>query len=156
MIVAPLFPDDVNRELMAAQHDVYRGIGVTLYDSARDLYLRSARIVGLQTELTQKVAAYYAGIDHRVLQDAYDIIAARFRHIRPDLLQPELALDSSGHKARLEREWRAFYRAEVERLVEEPCVCQAVVTAVAYTNSEPGYRAEEELCSFLRFRYFDR
>lgn len=153
MIVAPLFPGDVNRELMAVQHDVYWEIVGKLYVSARDLYLRSVRVDGVQTELAQQVAAREGGIDHRVLQHAHDLIAGHFRQIRPELLQPELASVASGHRARLERQWREYYGGEVERLAREPLVCQAVVTAIAYTNSDQGYRAEEDLCAFLRVRY---
>jgi len=148
VIVCERFPGDTNGELMNVQHDVYGWALGQLFESARAVYLHSARVIGIDTPLTQSLETSDGRFDHRVLQEAHDLLAARFRRMRPDLQQPDL--EPGEHGQRLRQEWCRYLSKEATRLAEQPLICRAIVKAVVYQNTQAGYRAEEELAVCLR------
>jgi hypothetical protein len=173
MTVGDEFPGDDNEGLKRIQHDLYfSSSGVTLLCRAADRrYASAIRLLSVSSDLWEAMKQhnekYYSGcefsviegqviqrFDHRVLQSAYDMIAAAFRFRNKDLWAPLFA-DLEDTKAVMMKAWLAFWPSEVRRLAENDEITKAILTAVAFQNGERGYAAEKELGVLLRSEYRD-
>ncbi|MGI6614986.1 MAG: hypothetical protein ACOX30_03020 [Dethiobacteria bacterium] len=162
MIVSDRFKGDTNEALKWIQDDTYWSLLPYLYTFPKGIYRQAISFTGVETEL-YKINREIESFDHRVLQDAHDKIAAYYRYQHPDklgqLVLPFVAPDCSDLSLEeiLEkiytREWCNFWYAEVRRISEEPLVVRAILTAVAYQNTDDGYEAEDLLMELLHDRY---
>lgn len=152
MWVGAEFRGDEDKELMEIQHDLYGEALGYLFCEAREEFLRAERMLDERTMLGLAIENERS-FDHRVLQDAHDLIAAEFRYQRADLPQPPLPFDSDTERNRLEEHWRSFVRDEAKQLAREPETCRAILMTVAYQNTEIGYQAEDTLEALLVERY---
>ncbi len=147
---------------MWAQEGVYWTLLPYLYLYPKGIYLRAVNYTGVETDLYRKVKEKHR-FDHRVLQEAHDKIAAYYRYLYPDkmgqLILPfvapdyeHLSLDAFLDEI-YKREWSSFWYRKVKRLSEEPITVRAILTAVAYQNTDDGYEAEELLLEILHDCY---
>ena len=154
MIIGSRFQGDIWHRVMGFQHDLYSRLVAYLFEAARTVYLRAEAVLGLTT-VPGMLAAPENAVDHRVLQELHDLIAAKFRYTYEDHLHPHLPFPGwENDQARIENLWRTFYFAEVDRLVSEsPTFVRSVVVAIAFQNTEVGYAAEERARARLLDEY---
>lgn len=91
--------------------------------------------------------------DHRVLQDAHDIIAAAFRHHNDDGGQLRLLEDADKQRTRYVHEWNEWLERQLLWFLRQPPFVRSVVECVIFTNNVMGYMAEDRLCDFLLTHY---
>ena len=152
MIVAPRFTNDGDDKMMLAQHDAYdKALGSILRISQRhfrcaaglpDYYASDVRFF-----LTLKV------FDHRVLQEAHDLIAAAWRFRRGRTAQQHLF--EKTEPAEAARDWLIWLESEVESWMDAPELPRRVKTILLHQNDPIGHAAERSLCGALRERYSD-
>jgi len=152
LILGSCFPDDDNAVLKWVQHDLYGSVLYCMFGVCRERYLAAARLIGVETELAERVRER-TSLDHRVLQDAHHWIAWHFRYKFDPAGQMPLPYDGLGYKEYLAQQWSDYFPAEVRRLSEHDEFVLGVLTAVGYQNTEPGYRAEDELLAWLKSHY---
>ena len=152
MIVGIYFAGDRNVKLKCIQHDLYNKLLAYLLTYSKDRYFASVRLVGVNTEMTQRVASV-KGFDHRVLQDAHDMIAAEYRFSHDPRSQMPLPFDGLSYEEYLIHDWSDFYHKEARRLTDMDEVARAILTAIAYQNTPVGCEAEDRLMKLLRWEY---
>ena len=153
MIVGSCFPGDIHTHVMLIQEDMYGVCLGKLFDSAARRY-KYAESVLMSATVPGVLAPPRVNFDHRVLQAAHDLIAARFRFLHSEELHPVLPVNPElTETGRIQIMWLKFCEAEVERLVECSDFARAVVLAVAYENTKRGYEAEDTLRNFLEVQY---
>jgi len=162
MIVSDRFVGDNNEALKWVQHDVYWNVLHFLYRYPKGIYLQAVAFTGVETELFKKIKEKDR-FDHRVLQEAYEKIAAYYRYQYPDkwgqLVLPFVAPDCENLSLEeilveiYKREWTSYWYEEVRKLSEEPLIVRAILTAVVYQNTDDGYEAEDLLMELLHDRY---
>lgn len=135
MIVCSRFPGDTNDRLMWMQHDLYVSLVGHIFTQARERYLWACRIVGVDTELRRAIVMIRS-LDHRAVQDTHDTIAAAYRFTDAASAQLAFGDDPAEWEARQRREWPAFFDQAVARLINEPEITRAILTAVAHQNKE--------------------
>jgi len=125
-----------------------------LFTIACDRYERAARLLGIQTSLGNLLVIWKT-FDHRVLQSAHDHLAAYYRFFKDDGGQIPLPFDGDvPYDILLHDCWTDYFSKELRRLIaDDDAVTIAIITAVAYENTEPGYAAETHLLTLLRERY---
>jgi hypothetical protein len=151
MILTNSFPGDTNDTLKQIQHIPAGGFSSRLVQECRARYQAAVALVGEETELWRRLAGM-DGFDDRVLQAAYDSIAAYYRFAFNKSQMP-LPLDRWPYEERLLRDWMEFFGEEARRLAEDDQIARAVLTAVAYQNTPAGYEAQQELLRLLDERY---
>lgn len=152
MIVEPSFDGDTNETLMLIQHDLYFSLIGLLLSYSKERYMNAIRLIGVRTELSELVKQIKR-IDHRVLQDAHDRIAAYYRFAHDDGGQVPLPFEDKPYEDILIEKWTTFFTEEAEKLAESNPIVIAILTAVAYQNTQKGYTAEEHLLTLLDMRY---
>jgi len=153
MWVASRFPGDDWTSVMWIQHDMYGPFLWELFDIARRKYIDAERTLGVNT-VSGILVKPEDGFDHRVLQDAHDMIAARFRFLNQDRMHPELPFEGQkDDRKRIEGLWRDYWRTEIDRLTNIPLFTKAVVTAIAFQNTDVGYTAENDIKRILYEEY---
>lgn len=152
MIVSKCFPGDENRILKWIQHDHYGQMIGHLFVFAKTRYFRALQFVSVDTELAKKLRGKDS-FDHRVLQEAHDIIAANFRFRFDPGGQMILPFEDMSYKEYLKNSWIKFSIEEGEQLAKDDITARMILTAVGYENTEIGYQAEKELEQNLIDRY---
>ena len=162
MIVGDSFDGDSNEILKWVQHDIYWTLLPLLFSHPKDLYLKALRYAGVETDLSGRINDI-AKFDHRVLQNAHDKIAAYYRYEFPDksgqLVIPATIPDCESLnledtlKESYKREWVQFWYSEIRKLSSEPVITRAILTAIAYQNTDEGYEAEDLLLELLHDKY---
>ena len=148
MILSNVYENDCNRLLKDVQHDEYpRSIG-TIFKSARDGLIRADAILGSNLLITEK-AREVQSFDHRVLQDAHDIIAAAFRYRHDDGGQLRLGEDPEHQRLRYLRAWINWLNEQLGELVHYPQFVRSTVECIVFSNTAMGYMAEDRLCDVL-------
>ncbi|MCF8131351.1 MAG: hypothetical protein K9N10_22810 [Deltaproteobacteria bacterium] len=113
-------------------------------------------LVGLKTELGKAVRKI-DGYDHRTLQWTHDAIAAAFRYVEANNLDPLLPgiFGEGTDKDRILDLWKRFCHDEVESILhEEPSFARLVLEAAVYANPDKrGMAAEDALYEILNNRY---
>jgi hypothetical protein len=148
MIVASEFPGDDDTTLMHIQHDSYCPHVSELFRAARLRYLAAAGLLEVEDELTQLIR-FTLTFDHRTLQYAHDLLAARFRYQSKDSTQIRLGEDPDAHQQRLAAQWDAWFTREVNERLEDPLFTRAILTAAAWANQDRGVQAESTLARLL-------
>ena len=153
MIVGSCFKGDTNKWVMNLQHDVYRKILPILLDIAHRKIRAAEKLLNIAT-VPGTILNNERSFDHRVLQFTHDAIAASFRFECADQLHSQLPLfGEEDERTRVLRLWREYFTTEVNRLTESPEFTRAVVTAVAFTNTDEGNTAEDQLFHFIKQEY---
>ena len=152
MIVGCAYPSDDNDLLQSVQHDLYGRSVAELFDAARKAIVWADEVLGANLLIAEK-ARRVEGFDHRVLQDAHDIMAAAFRHEYDDGGQHRLLEGERDLCERYRSEWATWFADELETLAKSPRFVRSVVQSVLLENTELGYAAERELCNVLITRF---
>ena len=157
-----------NPDLVKAQHELYWELVGHLYYYARERYLRAVRFLGVETELYRRVKEKDS-LDHRVLQPIHDEIAGYYDH-KFDTAQRSLEeipgysdprpskwqlfrTDNLPYEQKLRMQWCDYFHRQARELAEIDSFAQAILTAVAYQNTEQGYDAEGFLLTTIKERY---
>ena len=152
MIVGKRFPGDENRILKWLQHDHYGQMIGHLFGFAKIRYFRAIQFVGVDTELAKKLRGK-DWFDHRVIQEAHDIIAANFRFRFDPGGQMILPFEDMNYEEYLAISWNKFFIDEAKELTKYDITARLILTAVGYENTEIGVQAEKLLEQLLRERY---
>jgi hypothetical protein len=153
LIVRHAFPGDDNQLLARIQHDTYWEHTGFLFCEAKERYIRAAHLVGVETELYQRVKSR-TSFDHRVLQTAHDAIAGYYRFERGHGGQMPLPFGDMSWETSLRRSWHEWFCYEVGCLLDHrDALTRAILKAVAYESTKPSYAAEDELAGLLLDRY---
>lgn len=152
MIISDAYPNDGNAVLKAAQHAQYFPNVARMFDAARKELVCADAILMAETLLARKVQEV-RGIDHRVLQDAHDIIAATYRYRHDDGTQGELFEPGCDLTERYTLDWNRWFASQIEQLSMIPAYVQSVVECVIFANTVLGYAAERRLGELLVCHY---
>ena len=148
MIVCRVFENDGNEALKDVQHGEYmRSVG-SIFRAARAVLAQADAIIGsdlLIVERSRQVRTF----DHRVLQDAHDILAAAFRHEADDGGQLILGEDAQAQLLRYRNQWLQWLDGKLQDLVRYPQFVRSVVECVIFQNTEMGYMAENRVGDIL-------
>jgi len=66
-----------------------------------------------------------------------------------------LSSEEKSYEDHLRKKWGDFFHREARRLAEIDAISAAILTAVAYENSESGYSAEDHLAALLDLEYHE-
>jgi hypothetical protein len=148
VIISIVYENDHNKLLKDVQHDQYsRSIG-NIFKAARSELLRADAVIGSNLLIAKKVREVTA-FDHRVLQDAHDIIAAAFRYHHDDGGQLRLFEDPERQRLRYLSSWTLWLDEQIQELVSYAQFVRSTVECVVFSNTEMGYMAENRLCDLL-------
>jgi hypothetical protein len=123
-----------------------------LFGFAKIRYFRAIQFVSVDTELAEKLRGK-DGFDHRVIQEAHDIIAANFRFRFDPGGQMILPFEDTSYEEYLKISWIKFFVEEAKELAEYDITARMILTAVGYENTEIGLQAEKNLEIILQERY---
>lgn len=152
MIIGRAYPSDDNDLLQNVQHDLYSRHVFELFDAARKAMIWAADVLNADLLVAER-ARTVERFDHRVLQDAHDIMAAAFRR-KCDLGDWNRLLEGErdlGEHYRLA--WLGWFTAELETLAKSPRLVRSVVQTVLLADTELGYAAERDVCDLLITRF---
>ncbi|HNZ02103.1 MAG TPA: hypothetical protein PKJ34_12880 [Anaerolineaceae bacterium] len=152
MIMGESFLGDENKILIRVQDDAYRELIWFLYHSSAIHYLFNIRYTWVFPDfvpILRKIKTF----DHRVLQNAHDLIAAYYRfsfcpHQNPAGIPEDFDIRTYYLAA-----WKAYYLQETAILGTIEEFAEAIATAVAFQNTERGYASEDKLDELLKQRY---
>ena len=148
MIISSVYENDCNQLLKDVQHGEYgRSVG-NIFNAARSAFLQADAILGTKLLIAEKAREVQA-FDHRVLQDAHDILAAAFRYRHDDGGQLALGESSDAQRLRYLIEWTQWLEEQLHELVMYRQFARSVVECVIFSNGEAGYIAENRLCDLL-------
>jgi len=152
MIICKVYPSDDNKTLKRIQNDHYSSYVSELFSAAKKKFIQADAILNANLKITAS-AKIIEHFDHRVLQDAHDIIAATYRYRFDDGSQRDLFESDDELRNRYLEGWAEWFFAELETLVNHPDFVRSVVECVVFANSQPGRIAENMLCSVLITHY---
>ena len=151
MIVGKVYSGDNNETLKWVQHDLYSQIMPEIFRRPKERFVKAARLVEYQQPLID-ILKNITSFDHRVLQNAHDIVAARYRYLHDDFGQMLLFCNLS-QEDRYRRNWSQWFHKEIKVLTDYNNFTRAAVKAVAFENSKMGYAAKDNLENFLASYY---
>jgi hypothetical protein len=152
MIINEAFEGDLNKLLKNIQHDEYgRSVG-RIFEAARSELIHAAAVLDAKLPLVDNARAV-KNFDHRVLQDAHDIIAAAYRYRHDDSGQLELLEIYDLQPNRYLRHWTSWLGEQLKDLVRYPQFVRPTVESVLFANTDGGYMAENRLCDTLLTHY---
>ncbi len=152
MIICKVYPSDDNKTLKRIQNDHYSSYVSELFSAAKRKFIQADAILNANLKITAS-AKIIDNFDHRVLQDAHDIIAATYRYRFDDGLQGDLFESEDELRKRYLVGWEEWFFAELETLVNYPDFVRSVVECVVFANTQLGYTAENTVCNVLIYRY---
>ena len=148
MIISKVYENDCNELLKDVQHDAYwRSIG-SIFKAARAELLQADAILGTNLLIAEKARKVQA-LDHRVLQNAHDILAAAFRYHHDDGGQLALGESPDAQRLRYSIEWAQWLEEQLRELIKYPQFVRSTVECVIFSNGEVGYMAENRLSDLL-------
>ena len=148
MMVFNVYEHDTNEVLKCAQHDCYDGKVSHMFEQTKRRFIQADVILQTNLPIIKEIRAIER-IDHRVLQDAHDIIAAAYRYDCDDGGQLNLFRQDKNSREDHIRKWTQWYEDKITELLENPAFVRFVVLAVLHTNTKTGYEFEHRLCGFL-------
>lgn len=149
MIVNCNFKGDNNEALKWDQHDNYQKSLANIFSAAKSALIQADAIIGSNLPIVEKVLPI-SSFDHRVLQNAHDIIAAAYRYKNDDGGQLRLFV---GPKSLYSDLWSNWLTQELEALIVYPQFVQSIIESVVFSNTKQGYLAEEKLRNILFTHY---
>lgn len=148
MMVFNVYEHDTNEVLKWAQHDCYGGKVTHMFEQTKRRFIQADMILQTNLPIIKEIRAIER-LDHRVLQDAHDIIAAAYRHRHDDGGQLNLFRQDQKLEDYYASKWTQWYEDKITELLEYPSFVRFVVLAVLHSNSKTGYEFEHRLCGFL-------
>lgn len=144
MIICEMYEGD-DMALAREQHDVY-GIALSLIATGCQRHLSAACALLSQNPNEHQIDK--ENFDHRVMQDAHDILAAAWRHrARP----PRRNFLKDGDLiSATQKEWLHWLRTEITTWHSKPDLVRLVETILKHQNQDKGYDAEKWLCHALQ------
>lgn len=152
MIIAEVFEGDQNRVLKNVQHDEYGHSIWRMFESARSEFIHADAVLVTRLPIVEQARAVKS-FDHRVLQDAHDIIAAAYRFRHDDSCQLQLLESPDLQPIRYLRHWSNWLGGQLQELVRRPLFVRATVESVVFANTDIGYKAENRLCDTLLIHF---
>lgn len=150
MITGSCFKDDHDHDLQSQQHECYRAVLAVIAERCIRHYEAACSITGMEpSALSKNIGQAKTGFDHRVLQPAHDLMAGYWRW-HTGRHEPHMpGLEPSGID-----DWKAWVQQEVDDwALCAPEIIRHVVTALAYQNTDEGYKAENIAIETLKDRY---
>lgn len=142
MIVCGMFEGDAYEALQLQQHDAYeQALSIIIAEAKRRL-ARAEALVG-ETALGNEVRL--DRFDHHVIQDAHDLLAARWR-LACGHTQPPLPLKGM-HVEAYATQWLEWLKQEVAELSDG---MMRDILMLAYMDPDPEHSAERRLLRALR------
>ncbi len=144
MIVSSRFDGDDWEALQWAQHDAYHdALGILMRENER-AYRNAAIITGAQNDpIYDSLTALGHRIDHRILQNAHDHLAAAWRN-RNRFIQPDLLIKCSVEE--MAQDWLGWLQKEVSTWLRDfPQIVRLVCLIIVQQNVKSGYEAEQAL-----------
>ena len=148
MIVSSAYSGDNNELLKNVQHEAYSKNVLLIFTTARSALIRNESLARANLLLIDKLRSIDR-IDHRVLQNAHDILAATYRY---ECQKNGETCDLPDQEKRLFylSNWNAWYEGQVSLITSlKPQYVRAVLESVVFVNSIMGTFAEEEACRTL-------
>ena len=153
MIIGSRFSGDSNMELMCLQQGVYGDLVSLLFRRARRRYESACILVGVNDEL-RVMSNSVARFAHKSVENAHDLIAARFRYLQHGALQNQPSRTAASGEDALRRGWIEFYENEVRDLCDaSDDFTRSTLEAVIYSGQERGALAETKIADILNSRY---
>jgi hypothetical protein len=153
MIIGSRFPGDSNMPLMCLQQGVYGELVGLLFRRARRRYESACILVGVTDEL-RTMSNSVARFAHKSVENAHDLIAARFRSLHPDALHLKPAEPADVAEALLRRAWIDFFENEVRDLCEaSDDFTRSTLESVIHSGQERGAQAEKKVAEILNAKY---
>lgn len=151
MILGASYAGD-DEELMKLQFGHYWDALPVLIDTISKSYRNACAISG--TVVPECGWPAEGGVDHRTIQGAHDVLAARWRHVVSPP-EPSYSFGSVTSPARPElTDWLNWLRAEIRSwAVDSPELISLCVRIFQNQNTDAGYEAERQLQALLRGRY---
>jgi len=148
------FPDDDNYLLIRIQESSFAYIGGFLFSHPAEIYLRAARLVQYQNDLSKKIHTLLrkTGFEFGVLRPIYDQIAAYYRLTNNPHGQLPLPFENQeDYKKVFQLDWGFYFHNEVRYLCEwEEYYSVQLLRAVVYQNEDNGINALYDLLCQLR------
>lgn len=151
MFVGSMFVGDDDENVMMIQHAAYGYAVGRIFQRTQQRYLLAAAILGVVDDMAATLGRI-SSFDHRVFQEAHDLLAAGFRAYLPQISQLELGEKRADLQGRIRQRWLDWLEAELGELVDNPEFVRAACEAVAMSNTPTGLRAERKLGVLLRSR----
>jgi hypothetical protein len=129
-----MFDGDDWEVLREAQHDAYRGALRIIRETVAERWLSAEKLLDVQTDIGPSL---YGELDHRVLQNSHDLLAALWR-VSGKYREPQLPLTPMDD---LMTDWVSWLRRHL--LTCSPVPIRYLAEAIAFQNSERGYAAEQ-------------
>lgn len=152
MIMGESFLGDENQILKIVQQNAYSELLWFLYQSSADHYLSDIRYTWEFPDFVP-ILKTLKHFDHRVFQNAHDLIAAYYRFSFCPHQDPAGTPEDFNIRAYYLAAWKAYYLQETAILGTIEEFAEAIVTAVAFQNTERGYASEDKLDELLKQRY---
>lgn len=149
MIVAGRFAGDDADNVMRAQHDVYGAALAIIHDAVLRRWRDAQAILACEAEGFAGLAR--DSFDHRVAQDAHDLMAAIWRAQRR-IYDPQLPFDGKSPSSLME-DWLNWLRAFMADC--DATLARHLGRAIAFENTPAGYEAEDAATAFLKGRLAD-
>ena len=148
MIVFDVYEDDKNDILKNVQHDCYMNSVGSIFIKPKLRFIQADAILQSKLPIIKQIHEIES-IDHRILQDAHDIIAAAYRHQYDDGGQLNLFRQDQKLEDYYTCQWLEWYNAKILELIEDPDFVRFAVFAVLHGNTKTGDEFEHRLCEFL-------
>lgn len=152
MIIAHAYKSDNNKLLKDSQHDLYEKHVFKIFEAAKLKLIQADSILNANFLITKK-ARDIDSFDHRILQNAHDIIAAAYRYRYDDGGQLNLFRRDITIQDYYKIEWARWFYKELDSLLDYSRFVRAVVECVVYSNTNLGYDAEHSVCDVLISHY---
>lgn len=151
LIVGEYFDGDNNNTLKWVQHDIYSELVYWIYKYSADHFTQNIKFTFVGPDFVP-ILRKTKTFDHRVLQTQHDIIATNYRYLLSvhEDVSVQVGFDLKRY---YKTAWKLYFHEEAELLSNNEEIATAIATAVAYQNTDRGYKAEKELISLLLSRY---
>lgn len=133
---------------MSRQHDVYGEACRILVRECRNHLWRAVNL--LEQPWPTRWSPESTVHDHRIIQDAHDILAAAWRY---ETFGWQLELFSPVREVRM-CDWLWWLEKEIISWHQQPALIASVMTVLSHANTNLGYEAQDRLSVLLRERFW--
>ena len=130
------------------QEELYWGLVSLPFELAKTLYLKAENILNIETRLGIDCSKVKK-IDHRILQNLHDSVAAKYRYDNRCNFEMQLSdfQKEETDKDEIKQEWIKYFREKIELLLDiHSSLSRSIVLAAAYPNPDKrGLDAESQI-----------
>jgi hypothetical protein len=148
---AAFFGDD-NRLVKNIQRETYRALVFDLFTAARQRYLAACALVGINTDLADRVRGIER-FERPMLRRVYRLIAKFYRFAFVGEQQTELPFHPRSEREQHRHLWETFFRHEADELAGDNAVATGMLRAVAHAGEAEGDAAEAHVVDLLAQLY---